>query len=330
MKRREANKGGIRAELALFFGIGRNTTPHREKWLSGIGGGFAIATLMLIGLFARRALAESTDATALPFVIASMAASAVLLFAIPHGALSQPWPLLGGHVTSAIIGVWCSLHIDDIVIAGGVATGLSITVMYYLRCMHPPGGATALSAVLREELVERIGYEYVLFPVLTGAVSMLLIAVLFNVGLKWRRYPVHLFFKLNPPSLPAVMTTAPVLSQEDFFAAIQAHGSFVDVTAEGLTELLELAQQHARSEAQKPDRFLAGKFYSNGALGYAWSVREVVSLGVVATDTREPTLHYWVVAGAKADITGECTVEEFREWVQYEVTQHGNLWRKVE
>ena len=33
-------------------------------------------------------------------------------------------------------------------IAAAASVGLAIGVMYYARCLHPPGGATALSAVI--------------------------------------------------------------------------------------------------------------------------------------------------------------------------------------
>lgn len=317
----------LREEIALYLGIGRSPTSHGEKWLSGIGGGLSIAALILIGMLALNWYGDVADSTPVPYVIASMAASAVLLFAVPHGALSQPWPLLAGHVSSAMVGVWCSLHIDHVVIAGGLATGAAITVMHYFRCMHPPGGATALSAVLSEQLVDQAGYGFVVFPVFIGAVSILLIAFLFNFAFRWRRYPAHLFYQMNPPPPPSSAVITPTLSQEDFFAAMEAHGSLVDVTAEGLTELLERAQQHAAAMTGALDRFEPGQFYSNGALGHAWSVREVVRIDG-APGAQKSMLHYRVIAGSDHPGSGACGIETFREWARFEVARSGNLWRK--
>ena len=81
-------------------------------------------------------------------VVASMGASAVLLFAVPHGPLSQPWALIGGHMVSAFIGVSCATLVPDTITAAALAVGLAIGAMHLLRCIHPPGGATALAAVV--------------------------------------------------------------------------------------------------------------------------------------------------------------------------------------
>ncbi|MFX8373896.1 HPP family protein, partial [Acinetobacter baumannii] len=78
----------------------------------------------------------------------SMGASAVLLYAVPHGALSQPWAVLAGHAVSAVAGVAAARNISDPALAAAVAVGTAILAMHYLRAIHPPGGATALTAVV--------------------------------------------------------------------------------------------------------------------------------------------------------------------------------------
>jgi len=121
-----------------------------------------------------------------------MGASAVLLFAVPHGPLSQPWPVLGGHFVSALVGVACTKAIAQPMLAAPVAVGLAIGSMHYLRCIHPPGGATALSAVVGGEPVHQLGFHFVLTPVLWNAAVILLVALLFNYPFTWRRYPLAL------------------------------------------------------------------------------------------------------------------------------------------
>jgi CBS-domain-containing membrane protein len=120
---------------------------------------------------------------------ASMGASAVLLFAVPHGALSQPWAVLGGHLVSAVIGVACVQVIAEPILAAPAAVALAIGGMHYLRCIHPPGGATALNAVIGGEAVQQLGFHYVLTPVLLNALTIVLLALLFNYPFRWRRYP---------------------------------------------------------------------------------------------------------------------------------------------
>jgi CBS-domain-containing membrane protein len=114
---------------------------HAEKLISGIAAFFGILCVLAVSSLVL------SDAE-LPLVVASMGASAVLLFAVPHGPLSQPWPLLGSHALSALIGVTVARFCHSPLLASALAVGLAIVAMYYLGCIHPPGGATALTAVL--------------------------------------------------------------------------------------------------------------------------------------------------------------------------------------
>src|SRR5690625_7670775 len=93
-------------------------------------------------------------------MLASMGATAVLLFAVPHGALSQPWAVVGGHVVSAIVGVTCQLLIPNLFWAAALSGGVAVAAMYYLRCIHPPGGATALAAVIGGPELPALGSAY--------------------------------------------------------------------------------------------------------------------------------------------------------------------------
>lgn len=120
-------------------------------------------------------------------LVASMGASAVLMFCLPHGELSGPWAVFGGHVLSATVGVTASLLIPATELAGAAAVGGAIFAMLVLRCLHPPGGATALSAVVGGSGVS-LGYQYVLTPVLLNVLVMLASAYLFH--LPGRRYPL--------------------------------------------------------------------------------------------------------------------------------------------
>jgi CBS domain-containing membrane protein len=91
-------------------------------------------------------------------IVASMGASAVLLFAVPHAPLSQPWPLIGGHVVSALVGVICAKVILNAPLAAALAVSLAIGSMHYFRCIHPPGGVTALTAVIGGASVDSLDY----------------------------------------------------------------------------------------------------------------------------------------------------------------------------
>ncbi|HHL18714.1 MAG TPA: HPP domain-containing protein, partial [Thiothrix sp.] len=118
-----------------------NTTSLTEKALSGFVALLGIGLIMFTSQF----FLPDED---IPWVVASMGASAVLLFAVPLGPLSQPWSFVGGHLLSGLIGVTIAQSIPDVIIAGPLAVSVAIFVMYVTRCLHPPGGATALSAVV--------------------------------------------------------------------------------------------------------------------------------------------------------------------------------------
>ena len=169
--------------LRTWAGITDIHVTHAEKWLSAIGGMLGILCIVSISQ-AQLGLAGSTS------IIASMGATAVLLFAVPQGPLSQPWPVFGGHVVSAIIGVACSQWIPLPALAAAVAVAVAITSMHYLRCIHPPGGATALSAVVGGDAVHQLGFQFVLTPVALNAMTILAVAFVFNAPFVWRRYPV--------------------------------------------------------------------------------------------------------------------------------------------
>jgi CBS-domain-containing membrane protein len=175
----------ILTRLGNIAGIGSERATHLEKWISIAGGIAGLTGVMLISQ-AQLGLEGSVG------LVASMGASAVLLFAVPHGPLSQPWPVLGGHLVSAIVGVACSKVIPLPTLAAPIAVGLAIGSMHYLRCIHPPGGATALSAVVGGETVSQLGFQFVITPVLWNAIVILAIAFVFNYPFNWRRYPLAL------------------------------------------------------------------------------------------------------------------------------------------
>ena len=310
--------------VRLYLGIERNTTTHWEKWISGLG---AFVGLGLVMVNARWSLGpEAGNGVATGLVVASMGASAVLLFAVPHGVLSQPWPLLGGHLISALIGVTCQRYLPPGLLAPALAVGMSVLVMYYLRCIHPPGGATALTVVIAPQWAE-LGYAYLLYPVLVNAVAILVVAVAFNLLFGWRRYPAHLARRRK---LPPVRQADRIheLTHEDFSAAIQAMDSFMDITAEDLADLLELAKYHAETTAEHPAEIVAGHIYSNGKIGSLWSVRQVVD-AADSDDPRKDVVIYKVLAGDGAWDTGMCTREAFRLWTRFEVVQKNGHWVKV-
>ena len=182
-----------------------------------------------------------------PWFIAPMGASAVLLFAVPSSPLAQPWSIVGGNLVSAAIGVTCARWIPDPALAGALACALAIGAMFALRCLHPPSGAVALTAVLGGPAVAALGYRFVLWPVAVDSLLLLLAAIVFNVGVR-RRYPHRAL-----PHLPAHATRdAPPsarvgLTLQDLDAALRARGELLDVSRDDLEELFMDAEHRAWS-----------------------------------------------------------------------------------
>ncbi len=130
------------------------------------------------------------DQTGLMMVIGSFGASAVLVYGAIRSPLAQPRNLLGGHIISAFIGVTTfQLLGGEPWLAAAVAVSTSIAVMLLTGTLHPPGGATALIAVIGGESIHNLGYLYVLIPTALGAVIMLIIALIVNNISKNRKYP---------------------------------------------------------------------------------------------------------------------------------------------
>ncbi|QKJ64425.1 HPP family protein [Flavobacterium sp. M31R6] len=126
------------------------------------------------------------------YLIGSFGASSVLVYGIIQSPFSQPRNLVGGHVISAIIGVTVHKLVPDIIwIAAPLAVSFSIILMQITKTLHPPGGATALIAVIGSDKIKALGYMYVFSPVLIGVLILLLTALIFNNMTPSRTYPSH-------------------------------------------------------------------------------------------------------------------------------------------
>ncbi len=166
---------------------GVTTSPPRvsisEMLWSWAGSFLGIAAAALIHY---KILAESD----LVMVIGSFGASAVLIYGAIRSPLAQPRNLMGGHVISAVIGVAAfKLLGASMPLAAAVAVATAILAMHATKTLHPPGGATALIAVIGSGKIHALGFWYVLIPAGLGAAVMLAVALLFNNLAPYRRYP---------------------------------------------------------------------------------------------------------------------------------------------
>lgn len=154
-----------------------------EVLFSWLGAFLGIGTLVVCSQF----FFNDKDSILL---IGSFGASAVLIYGAIRSPLAQPRNLIGGHALSAIVGViiWKLLHpYPGLAAATAVAT--AIAFMHLTRTLHPPGGATAMIAVIGSPDIHALGFYYVLMPATIGPAILLVIALLFNNIPKTRRYP---------------------------------------------------------------------------------------------------------------------------------------------
>jgi len=217
-----------------LIGIERNPSSHAEKLISGLGAFFSIFSIYHISH-----MILGDDAF---LIVASMGAATVLLFAVPHGALSQPWPLFGGNLVSAFVGVSCAQLIPDVYVAASAAVGISVIAMYYMKCIHPPAGATALTAVVSGPAVKALGFQYMITPVLMNLLIIFSIALIFNFCFKWRRYPAALA-RINQKNI-ASKPLQNKLSHQGIEHALRQIDSFIDVSEDDLNQIYRLASKY--------------------------------------------------------------------------------------
>ena len=301
-----------------LVGLELSPVSHTERFVSTLGG--------FVGIYAIFAISTGlVGAQATALIVASMGASAVLLFAVPHGPLSQPWPLVGGHLISALVGVSCAKLIPHSAVAAAAAVSLAIGAMHYLRCIHPPGGATALTAVVGGTGVQALGYQYVVTPVLLNVGVILMVAVVFNAPFAWRRYPAAL---KRPRRIEEHAVKGPI-SHENLVYALSEVDSFIDVSEQDLLVIYDLATQRSLEAHIAPEAIELGHCYSNGKYGTEWSVRQVIDASAGRDGARDRVI-FKVIAGDGRYTTGVSTRTEFARWARYEVYREDENWRKVD
>jgi CBS domain-containing membrane protein len=211
-----------------------------ERLIACLGAAICIALTIVVCAGLPLAAAD------LPIVVAPLGASAVLVFAIPASPLAQPWPVIGGNVLSTLVGVAAFNAIPNLAVAAGVAVGGAILLMTLLRCLHPPGGAAALTAVIGSQSIHAAGYAFAFAPVGINSIALVSLALFFHRATA-RSYP-H-----QPANLP-VAAAASSLHLSDIDAALDdMHESF-DISREDLDALLSRAELHsiARRAGSRP------------------------------------------------------------------------------
>ncbi len=172
-----------RYRTAKYIFYKETLIDYREHFWTFLGSFVGIA---LIGFIHSEYLTVNDNL----FIIGSFGASSVLIYGIINSPLAQPRNLIGGHVVSALVGVCIyKLIPNELWLSSALSVSLSIVAMQITKTLHPPGGATALIANIGSEKIHAMGFMYVLSPVLTGVLILLLVAIVFNNATPHRKYP---------------------------------------------------------------------------------------------------------------------------------------------
>ncbi|WP_323149070.1 HPP family protein, partial [Pseudomonas oryzihabitans] len=177
-------------------------------------------------------------------LVAPLGASAVLVFALPSSPLAQPWSVVGGNTLSALIGIACALWIPEANLAAAAAVALAIAAMFTLRCLHPPGGASALLMVL----IGAQDFSYAWSPVAVDSLLLVAAGLIYN-NLTRRPWP-----HVPRPAEPGGET---LLQRADLDAVLARYNQVLDISRDDLAELLEqveaLAYQRKMGELRCAD-----------------------------------------------------------------------------
>jgi CBS-domain-containing membrane protein len=178
-----------------------------------------------------------------------------------------------------------------------------------------------------------LGYQYVLTPVVINTLIILVVAIVFNFFFEWRQYPeaLHAFYQARKKRLtkdisPAEPPRVHSITHEDFVYALSEIDSLLDVSETDLLRIYDLVTQRY-TEDRSFTELVPGHYYSNGAYGDDWAVRQIIDWSDAGTDQSQ--LIYKTVAGSGRRTTGVCTRQEFLAWAKHEVERDEENWRRV-
>lgn len=217
-----------------------NHASLNEKLAASASAFLAIAGLMIIVGWLSVSAATSL------VVLASMGASTFLLFVVPHRPMAQPWPLIGGHLSAALMAIICAQILPSPLWATALAVGLSVLIMHLLHCLHPPAAATAMLGVIGGESISDSGLLFIYGIVLANVLVLLMLALVLNNLIPGRRYPLR---QQHHPDHQAFNTaqhpTAMLLTEADFRKALDNIDAVIDISETDLVDLYEFAVEHA-------------------------------------------------------------------------------------
>lgn len=228
-------------KLAHWLGVQPRTSVGRivPAFLGGAFGIFATGYLMHVWLMHGGLMqGRLGSGQGLPLLIAPIGASAVLLFAVPASPLAQPWAIIGGNTISALCGIFWMKVLGDPAYAACLGVATAIALMSLARCLHPPGGACALTSVIGGPAVISAGWSFALVPVAADSVLLVAFGVLYNAAMR-SNYPHRAARYIAPEPVKAGYTIA------DIESVLSQYDELLDVSSEDLDTLFRQVESRA-------------------------------------------------------------------------------------
>ena len=206
-------------------------------------------TACLIAILLTGFLTQTYAIEHAPILVASMGASAVILFVLPSSPLAQPWPFVGGQMIPALIGILCAFYIADTALAAALSVGLAVAAMLSFRCLHPPGAATALAPILSNPHLSAADFNFLLQPMSINVLLMLTLSLIINKGVLHRNYPTRPIKAQPGKSQDNSPGKLIATSQSDIEQAMQSIDHAIDISSSDLLQLL--TQLHLQNVQKK-------------------------------------------------------------------------------
>ncbi len=237
--------------------VSKPTTRQPVNWIPAkIGTGWDYASLLFFSALFSITCVYWTSSQLFsdlesPLIVASMGAAAVLMFASPASPMASSWAFIVGNLLSALIGIAVFIVFGNSAISAGLAVATAIMAMHFTHSMHPPGGATALYAVVGGPLVENLGFFYIVAPVALNLSVFFLFVRINRWYLRNRQqrlqYAARLHDAVFKQTAERNQQNQPIFVERDIEQALTLVGGNPDVSPEYLKQVIENTLAHAKS-----------------------------------------------------------------------------------
>ena len=143
-----------------------------------------LSSSIIIGVLAFLSFETSTGY----WLMISFGATALIVIVLYDKEFAQPGNIFFGHLLGIVVGILFNELMGVSSISLALAVGTTIMLMMYLKVIHPPAAANPLIALFAD-----VSIEYIIFPVITGSLVIIVISTIINKFILKRNYPIRWF-----------------------------------------------------------------------------------------------------------------------------------------